>query len=268
MDEVDQKIHIELLKRLKIFSETYISDNSPLNNKKSNYSNSPIIHEKNNLLNRFSLNNDEKLTTFSNFNYKYKLLNVINQLKSENQTDCHEKTNSPKSHKKRFSLNPQKKKKTNLNENNKTQIRKDNYKDNYRNHHKNRELINNIYEIKQLYNNNNNDNYKKKEKPIKKNFVNQKFKIADDFNEENSNKFLNEKDECLKEVILSDKIKKEKPIPIIKEDEKEDIYDLSYQLSSIRKNESNNCLISKKNKSKKGEDDTTKFLSELIKNLK
>ena len=266
--DVDHKIHIELLRRLKIFSETYVSDNSPLNNKKSNYSNSPIIHEKNNLLNRFSLNNDEKLTTFSNFNYKYRLLNIINQLKSENQKHSHEKTNSPKSDKKRFSLSSQKKKKTNLNENNKIQIHKDNYKDSYQNHHKNGELINNIYGIKQFYNNGNNYCCKIKQKKIKKNFVNQKFKIADDFNEENSNKFLNEKDECLKEVILSDKIKKEKPIPIIKEDEKEDIYDLSYQLSSIRKNESNNCLISKKNKRKKGEDDTTKFLSELVKNLK
>ena len=53
---------------------------------------------------------------------------------------------------------------------------------------------------------NGNFNCKIKQKKIKINLVSLKFKIANDYDEAHSNVFLNEKDECLKEIKLTDKI--------------------------------------------------------------
>ena len=55
---------------------------------------------------------------------------------------------------------------------------------------------------------NENFNCQIKQKKIKINLVSLKFKIANDYDEAHSNIFLNEKDECLKEIKLTDKIKK------------------------------------------------------------
>ena len=73
--------------------------------------------------------------------------------------------------------------------------------------------------------------------------------------------FLNEKDECLREEILSDKIEENQPTPFNKEEE--NIFDLS----SIKENESTS-LNEKKTKGKKVVDDSIKFLSQLIHDIK
>ena len=165
----------------------------------------------------------------------------------------HEKINSPKRHKNNI-LTPdiKKMKKMHLNDNIVSSS-----KHNHKHHHKNSMLSFDFLEDNRFHN-------KSQDKPIKKNFVNQKFKIADDFNEENSNKFLNEKDECLKEVILSDKIEKKQFIPFNVEDEKEELNDLS----PINKNEDNGCFINNHFKRKKNIDDSIEFLSELIDDMK
>ena len=143
-----------------------------------------------------------------------------NSTPNENKKHFHEKKNSPKRPKRRFSPDIKKMKKIHLNDNI-TNLTKHNRK-----HHqlKKREISIDFFEEIHFRN-------KSQDKPITKNFVNQKFRIADDFNEENSNQFLTEKDECLKEVILSDKIENEKIFPFNEEDEKEDIN----HLSSIKK---------------------------------
>lgn len=53
---------------------------------------------------------------------------------------------------------------------------------------------------------NENSNYQKQQKKVKVNMVSLKFKIANDYDEAHSNIFLKEKDECLKQIKLSDKI--------------------------------------------------------------
>ena len=169
----------------------------------------------------------------------------------------HKKHVSSKKNKKRFSPDIKTKIKTHSNDNI-TNSPKPNHRSH---HHKKNKIKNDLFKENQLYNEN---CYKSLDKPIKKNFVNQKFKIADDFNEENSNKFLNEKDECLKEVILSDKIKREKFIPFNVKDEKENLY----EISSIKQNEDNNIFNNSHNKRGKYIDDSTTFLSELIDDLK
>ena len=123
-------------------------------------------------------------------------------------------------------------------------------KEYHKHHHKKSELPVDFIEE-------NNFRNKSKDKPIKKNFVNPKFKIADDFNEENSNKFLNEKDECLREVILSDEIKGEEDTPFFIDD-----------LSPIGKNEYEYNLNSKQFKKKKVKDDSIALLSKLIDDIK
>ena len=72
---------------------------------------------------------------------------------------------------------------------------------------------------------NENLDYQDNQKEVKTNMVSEKFKIANDFDEEHSNIFLKEKDEGLKQVILSD---------VIEESE----YELSsiYAIQQKRKN--------------------------------
>ena len=136
--------------------------------------------------------------------------------------------------------------------------------------HKNKRFSPDIKKTKKMHLNDNIINSSKynhnksQDKTIKKNFVNQKFKIANDFNEENSNKFLNEIDESLKEEILSDKIEKEESIPFNDEDEKENLC----EISSIKKDEYNGSLNNNHFKRKKYIDSSIEFLSELIDDLK
>ena len=131
-------------------------------------------------------------------------------------------------------------------------------KHNHPHHHKS-SLSTNKYHRK--YNKNHN---KSQEKQIKKNLVSQKFKIANDFNEKNSNKFLNEKDECLREVILSDEIEEKESTSFVFENEKGSINDLS----AIRENKNNYDLSNKQIKTKKEEEDSIRFISKLLDDLK
>ena len=82
--DTNERIHIELLKRIKIFSEIYASDKSHTNHKKK-HNNSPIIYPKNPLFQKLPLNDDEKVSSFLNFKPKYKLYNLINQLKNDHK---------------------------------------------------------------------------------------------------------------------------------------------------------------------------------------
>ena len=222
----DKKIQTELLIRLKEFSDNYIPNKTHRKNKNINYNNSPISFPKTTIFDKLSFNAIQKLSIYTNINSRNKLYRIISQLKNDYKKYFHEKISSSKRNKQRFSPNLKKAKK-----------------------------INDYNKFK--------DYYKSQDKPIKKNFVNQKFKIADDFNEENSKKFLNEKDEYLREIILSDKIEKEETISSYSEDERERLF----ELSPIRRKEFNDCQFSKTIKGKKVKDDSIKFLSELIKNL-
>ena len=171
-----------------------------------------------------------------------------NSHSNDYENHSHKKINSPKKNKRRFSpdVKKTKKMKSIFNEINST-------KHNHPHHHKS-SLSTNKYHRK--YNKNHN---KSQEKQIKKNLVSQKFKIATDFNEKNSNKFLDEKDECLREVILSDEIEEEE-IPFFVENEKGSIY----ELSSVRKDEEDDNLSIKRIKRKKNMDYSLNYLLELI----
>ena len=233
--DINEKIHNELLKRVKRFSESYANNSNKIY-KKINYNNSPITYSKNSLFQRFSLDNN---LMFSDSNSKHKLYSIINLLKNDTKKYYREKIDSNNKHKRRFSPVLKRIKKINLN-NNKSNTPKNNqcY------HYKNNKLINDSDEENQIYKN---IRYKTQDKKIKINLVNQKFKIADDFNEKNSKQFLKEKDECLKKMILTDEIEEEGFIPFCAENENESI------LSSINKNEY---------------DDSIQFISELIRDLK
>ena len=166
--------------------------------------------------------------------------NYSNSLKDRS----HEKSDSIKKHKRRFSPNIKKTKKMYFDNNNPS-----NHNHKHR-HHKSSELTINFHSKNRFYER---DRYKSQDKPIKINLVSLKFKIADDFNEKNSNQFLNEKDECLREVILSDEIKEEESIPFFIDD-----------LSPIDKNGYDFKLNSKLFKKKKDKDNSTTLLSKLI----
>ena len=214
--DMNERIHIELLKRIKIFSETYFPNNSKKSHNKINYKYSPIIYPKTSLFQNLPLDDDHKLSILSRINPKYKLCSIINQLKNDRKKRCHEKNDLIKK-----SLSPDliKMKKRNLN-NFITSKNKNQY-----NHLKTSQLINSFHGKNQIYKN---VRYIPEKNIIKINFVNQKFKIADDFNEKNSNQFLKEKDEYLKKVILSDEIEEEEYIPFRPVNEKESINELSY----------------------------------------
>ena len=200
--DTNERIHIELLKRLKVFSENYIPS------KPNENSNNPKKH-------------------------------------SQEKPD--------KSHKRRFSRDIKKKK--NMNYTNSPKKKNRNFESTV--------STNNFHGKNQFYKN----TYYSQDKPIKINLVSQKFRIADDFNEKNSNQFLKEKDECLKKIILSDVIEeteKEEAIFFYSKNEKENIF----KLSTIKKNIFNSNLNNKYSKRKIIEYDSRASLSELIEELK
>ena len=123
------------------------------------------------------------------------------------------------------------------------------------------ELTNNFYKKNQFYVK---TFLKSQDKSIKINLVSQKFKIANDFNEKNSNQFLNEKDECLREVILSDKIEEEKPIHFYAENENKNINNLS----AIKKNGFSSYVNSNQIKKTIVEYDSERSLTRLIEEIK
>ena len=139
----------------------------------------------------------------------------------------HEKIDLLKRHKRRFTPDIIQLKKFNSN-----YINIDSSKNTYQNNHKSSQLTNSFHGKSLFYKN---ACSKSQDKPIKINLVSQKFKIADDFNEKNSNQFLNEKDECLREEILSDEIEDEEFIHLYAKKEKENIFNLS----SIKKSKIN-----------------------------
>ena len=116
-------------------------------------------------------------------------------------------------------------------------------KHNFQYHHKRSHLTKNFHGKSLFYKNACN---KSQDKSIKINLASQAFKIADDFNEKNSNQFLNEKDECLKEVILSDEIEDEEFIHFRAENEEKNIFNLS----ANKKNKINDNLNNKRIKRK------------------
>ena len=195
--DIDKRIHDEQLKRLKIFFEAYVSDESNENLNAPKKQAKRRIHKKNIKL----LSPDIKKT---------KKINYLNKVNS-------------KIFKSSVSTN-------NFNENNNF------YKD---------------------------SRYKSQDKIIKMNLVSRKFKIADDFNEKNSNKFLKEKDECLKKMTLSDKIEEES-IYFYDKNAKNKLI----RISTIKKNNINSNLNSKKIKKETIEDDSIAFLGELIDKIK
>ena len=141
-------------------------------------------------------------------------------------------------------------------------INLDSFQHKYQHHHSKKSPLKNYFNEKNQFDKN--TNYKSQDKPIKINLVSQKFKIADDFNEKNSNQFLKEKDECLREIILTDKIKEDESLHFYFENEKGNIY----ELSPINKNKNNENLNFKLVKRKIVEDDSVGFLSKLIEDLK
>ena len=149
-----------------------------------------------------------------------------------------EKTNSRKRHKRTFT-NSKKTKKMKLNDDN-THPPKNKHQNPL---NTNIVLKNNFHEKNKFHEINFN---KSQDEPIKINLVSQKFKIANDFNEKNSNQFLNDKDECLREVILSDEIKENDSIHFYDENEKRNIFNLSL----IKNDEVDDSLNIKKNKQK------------------
>ena len=151
----------------------------------------------------------------------YKIQNNLNS------NDCTkkilEKIDLFNRHKRRFTPDIKKMKKFNSNDIN-IDLQKNNRQQS--NNIINNQLIKNWHGKNELYKN---TCSKSQDKPIKINLVSQKFKIADDFNEKNSNQFLNEKDECLREEILSDKIEEEEDnIHFYAENEKRNINHLLY----------------------------------------
>ena len=202
----------ELVKKLKMFSETYVPNEPFEYNKKTN--------------------------------------------SSEHKKHSQRKIDSQKRHKKRLTA---KLKKMKLNDNNNNHSKND-YRHRHR-HNTNILLTNNFHETNEFYKC---GRYKSQDKIIKKNLVNQKFKIADDFNEKNSNEFLNEKDECLREEILTDEIKDEESVDFNDGNEKES----RYKLLSIKKNKINENLNSRQVNNKIAEDDSESFLTKLIEEIK
>ena len=205
--DTNEKLRIELIKRLRKFSEDYIPNYLHKNSKNSN-------------------SKDHK---------KY----------------SGQKNDLSKRHKSKFSCGQ---KKIILNNN----INSSKY--NHLINHKSDQYVNNFYRKNKL---DKITRFKSQDKQIKINLVSQKFKIADDFNEKNSNQFLYEKDECLREIFLTDEIEEEESTPFGAENKNENIL----ELSSIKQNETFGSLKNKQSKRKKYKDDSIEFLSELIENI-
>ena len=248
--DTDERIHIELLKSLKRFSKSYIPNEFRGKHKNSNTDNSPIIHQKHILKKKPLSDVDEKLFMLSHYYSKNKKYILIDQIKK-----VHKKLSQEIINWRGFSPKLKKMKKIDMNDNN------INSPKHQHRHHKSTQLEDDFEGQCKFCKN---VHYKTQNKPIKLNLVSQKFKIANDFNEENSNKFLNEKDECMKEVILSDKIEKEESSHFNSKNEEEKIN----RISTIKFNVFNESLFSKRSNIKKIEDDSLKVLSDLIKDLK
>ena len=169
----------------------------------------------------------------------------------------HKKIDSPKKRKTKFS--PDIKKMKNINSNNKNNSSPK--RKNHHNRHRTSIFTSNIHEEKnEIYDR---EKTKSQDKKIKINLVSLKFKIADDFNEKNSNQFLKEKDECLKALFLSDKIEEEKIIPFYVQSEKGSINDLS-PINQNEEYDSLNRKRVKKNKYNKYKDDSSNSLFKLV----
>ena len=181
--------------------------------------------------------------------------NYKNSNSNDHKKNSHKKLDSKRHKKRRLSPDVKKMKKINSNKNIKNSPKFQ------PNHHKSSKLKSYFFEENKFC-------YKEKtksqDKKIKINLVSLKFKIADDFNEKNSNQFLKEKDECLKAIILSDKIEEEKAIPFYVESGKGSIY----EISSIKQNEDEDSLNKRKIKRKKYKNDSTNLLFELVYSLK
>ena len=177
-----------------------------------------------------------------------------------------EKNNSPKRHhKRRLSPDIKKMKKMSSKYNNYNSPKRNHHQ--HHHNHKSSKETDNIKEQNQLYDR---YHYKSQDKPIKMNLVSRKFKIADDFDEKNSNQFLKEKDECLREVILSDEIEEEKINNYLTINDKKSMIGSINDLSPINQvvdYSLNSKKINKKNK-KNQKGDSTNFLFELINDLK
>ena len=172
--------------------------------------------------------------TFKLFSEINTLIKTYKNQKKLTSDDCSKRMNkkddSYKRQKRKFSDYSIKMKKLDLNNNSINLTKHDHHN---RSHKKNKSKVN--FRGKSLFFKNDN---KSQDKQIKINLVNQKFKIANDFNEENSNQFLNEKDECLKEVFLTDEIEEKESIDFYDQNKKEN----KFNLSIIKKNKINDNL--------------------------
>ena len=231
--DTHNKIHIELLKSLKKFSETYVLNKSQGSRKNSNSTNSSNFHKITTLKKELSSGSDKKLFMLSSFYSKNNKYILINQLKNVHENNSHEKMNSNK-----FSTDLKKKRKMKSYDN----VINSSKPDQKHHHHKSEQLRSNFPGKSKFYKN---ARHKSQDRPIKINLVSQKFKIANDFNEQNSNQFLNDKDECLREVILSDEIEEE-PVSIFAENKKQK----KNILSVVRKNRISNSLNNERIKRK------------------
>ena len=173
---------------------------------------------------------------FPGINIPIKSYNIQKISNSVNRK--HRKIDSLKKHKRIFSSDLIKMKKINSSDDDINSA-----KNNYQNNHNSSQLTKNFHGKSLFYKNSYN---KSLNKPIKINIVSQKFKIANDFNEKNSNEFLNEKDECLREQIISDEIEEEESINFYTKKEKGKIN----ELSSIKQNEYKDYLNNKQFKKK------------------
>ena len=178
---------------------------------------------------------------------------------NDHKKHFHEKNDTHNKHKRRCTTNIKKIEKVKLNDNNINPT-----KHHYRHSlNTNNLLTNNFHRKSQFYIK---TRYKSQDKPIKVNLVSQKFKIANDFNEKNSNQFLNEKDECLREVILTDEIEEEDYIHFNDENEIKNIL----HLSTNKENEVNGNLNNKQIKKiiVVLDDDSESSLTRLIEEIK
>ena len=227
--ETNKKKYIEQIKKSKKISEI----NIPIKSQKyhiNSDSNVHKIHSPEKAIISTDKNRNQHIESikFSESNIKIKSRkNHKNLYSNEYKLHSHENIDQYKKYKRSAPdiLKTQKKK---LNDNNSP-------KHNHRRHHKSSQLASNFHG-KSLFCKNVS---KSQDRPIKINLVSQKFKIANDFNEKNSNEFLNEKDECLREVILSDEIvEDEEYIHFYDEHGKKNIYNLL----PIKKNKNNISL--------------------------
>lgn len=249
--DTEDKFHSEYMKNTKMFSQSCIPKNpKKYNRTKSKNQKSIGTHKKQKITSILkNINNetsDKKSSALTSYPSGYK--------DDSNPYDFDKKY----SYSTKKSQNKNKKKKIRTPDPRKKSIShtKDltNAIQHHHHHHKKKYFLSKFDFIRKI-------NYcKSHEKPIKLNLVSQKFKLADDFNEQNSLKFLYEKDLYLQEMILSDEILEE-----------EDSINLSKNLkdiSSIFKVVDDSIYSRPYNDKKNKADDSIYFISELIKDIK